>query len=85
MEQPKPPRVRKPRGPYTLSALWVRMDALEEDMREHKKTDAQHHIDFMKVKDRLNIWGGILVGVMLASNLIPPEAAELLKHLMGLG
>jgi len=69
----------------TLRELEMRVENCEGDISEIKGDLKTALTEFGKLKDRLNIWGSILIGAMIASGLISGEAGAVLKGAMGVG
>lgn len=70
-------------GRVSLEALAVRVTACEDDIHEMKGDLKIALTEFGKLKDRLNIWGSLIIGAMAAGGLISEHAAALLKALAG--
>lgn len=80
-----PPARRRARdtGRITLEALAVRVENCEGDIHDIKNDVRAAMLEFGKIKDRLNIWGALIIGAMAAGGLISDQAAAILKAVVG--
>lgn len=80
-------RVRRSTGARaaTLRELEMRVENCEGDIDEIKSDLKTALGEFGKLKDRLNIWGSVLIGAMAAGGLISEQAGAILKAAFGSG
>lgn len=77
-------RVRRSHtGARTLGELAVRISECENDIHDIKADLRTAMGEFGKLKDRLNIWGALIIGAMAAGGLISDQAAAILKAVVG--
>lgn len=84
---PEPATIRRARrshsGARTLGELAVRVQECENDIHDIKADLRTAMGEFGKLKDRLNIWGALIIGAMAAGGLISEQAAAILKAVVG--
>lgn len=75
---------------YSVGSLFERVATLEARMTDTRgdvtaltAVVALQHTEFDKIKTRLTLATGIIVGVSVALKIVPPEVGELIKHAMG--
>lgn len=83
---------RRRRPPASMDVMAERIAECEDDIAEVKNLiNAMNHPqtgiiasitgETSKLKDRLNLWGGLLIGAGVASGLITGEAGTLIKSI----
>lgn len=80
-------RRRRPRstgeGAPTNRELEMMIHNCEDDIDRVGGEVSSAMIEFRKIKDRLNIWGSLIVGAMVAGGLISDQAGAILKAVFG--
>lgn len=88
---PNGTRRRRPPSP-SMDVMAERLAECEDDIQEVRRliSDMNHPQtgiiasitgETSKLKDRLNLWGGLLIGAGVASGLITGEAGTLIKSI----